>query len=254
MRVTVLGCGTSGGVPRIGNDWGGCDPGEARNRRRRASIMVEEGASRVLVDTSPDLRAQLLDAGVADLDAVVFTHEHADHVHGIDELRVLAIRKRAPVDVYADPRTLAALHRRFDYAFGLEADNPYPPMVAGHVIDGPFAVGEVPITPFAQEHGNIESLGLRFGPIAYSTDVARLSEQAFAALDGVKVWIVGALRYRPHPTHASVSEALAWIERVRPERAILTHLHVDLDYATLAAELPPGVEPAYDGMVIEAPD
>lgn len=252
MRVTVLGCGTSGGVPRIGNDWGACDPNHPRNRRRRASILVEEGTTRLLIDTAPDLRAQLLDAAVSRLDAVLFTHDHADHSHGIDELRVFRIRNRRPTDIYGDADTLRSLKTRFAYAFGSGGDSVnYPAIVTGHEIDGPFVVGDIAVEPFVQDHGTSETLGFRFGDFAYSTDLVGLSEDAFETLAGVSVWIVGAMRYAPHPTHATVDQALAWIERLRPERAILTHLHLDLDYATLAGQLPAGAEPAYDGMVID---
>lgn len=252
MRVTVLGCGTSSGVPRLGNDWGACDPSEPRNNRRRASILVEEGATRVLVDTSPDLRAQLLDAEVGRLDGVLYTHDHADHTHGIDDLRFLSYRAGAPIDVHGDANTLAALSSRFDYAFvGGSGNRFYPPIARAIEIAGPFAVGALEVVPFVQAHGEGETLGFRFGDFAYSTDLNGLSEAAFEVLDGVKVWIVDALRYTSHPTHASVAQALAWIERLRPRRAILTHMNIDLDYATLAAELPEGVEPAYDGMVID---
>ncbi len=254
MRVTVLGCGTSGGVPRIGNQWGACEPANPRNRRRRASILVEKGDTVLIVDTSPDLREQLLEAEVSRLDGVLYTHDHADHVHGIDDLRVLAYARRAPLEVYAERATLQGLGRRFDYAFGLADNSLYPAIVSGREIDGPFTVGEIEVVPFEQDHGDRTSLGFRFGAIAYSTDVVRLSEAAFAALAGVEVWLVDALRYRPHPTHAHVDQALAWIERVAPERAVLTHMTAELDYATLGAELPSGVEPAYDGLRIETQD
>ena len=252
MKVTILGCGTSGGVPRIGNEWGACDPHEPRNRRRRASILVEEGGTRLLVDTSPDLRLQLLDAGVSELDAVLYTHDHADHAHGIDELRVLLIRRRAPIPAYTDAGTYASLKRRFGYAFE-DGNRFYPPMLEAHEISGPFRAGAIDVVPFEQDHGGGQtSLGFRFGPIAYSTDVIALDDQAFEALEGVEIWIVDALRYRPHPTHINVAGALEWIARVKPRHAILTHMHIDLDYRTLKSELPPGVEPAYDGMVLEA--
>ena len=250
MRVTILGCGASGGVPSIGNNWGVCDPGEPRNRRTRASIFVETDRTRVLVDTSPDLRLQCLDRGIADFDAVVFTHSHADHCHGIDEIRVLAARNGRPMPIYAAADTLAALQDRFHYAFG-DPDSPYPAILEPHRIDGPLTVGDLDITPFAQDHGGVATLGLRFGPIAYSTDVVALDAAAFAALAGVETWIVAALRPEPHPTHAHVEQVLEWIERVRPKRAVLTHMTAQLDYATLAATLPAGVEPAHDGLVLD---
>lgn len=251
MKVTILGCGASGGVPWIGGDWGSCDPHEPRNRRRRASIVVEAGGSRVLIDTSPDLRAQCLDANISNFDAVIYTHDHADHTHGIDELRPIVQRRRSPMPIFGRADAIESISRRFDYAFGGGA---YPPIVAPNVIDGPFRVGDVTIAPFEQDHGGPISLGLRFGAIAYSTDLVALDERAFAALAGVKVWIVDALRDKPHPTHAHVDLTLEWIARVRPERAILTHMTAGLDYATLAARLPGGVEPAHDGLVIELPD
>ena len=255
-RVTILGCGTSAGVPRIGGsdgrgDWGACDPANPRNRRRRCSILVENGPTRILVDTSPDCREQLLDAGVGHLDAVIWTHEHADQVHGVDDVRPLALRQ-GPIDGWADARTWKVLRHRFGYCFSSEEAGWYNPIYRPRLIDGPFRIGAVDVLPFQLDHGTIPTLGLRFGPIAYVNDVVRLEEAAFAALDGVDTMIVDAMRYTPHPTHAHVELALKWVARVSPRRAVLTNLHVDLDYARLAAELPAGVEPAYDGMVIEA--
>lgn len=252
MRAVILGCGTSGGVPRIGNEWGACDPTEPRNRRRRCSILVESATTTILVDTSPDLREQLLDAGVTRLDGVIWTHEHADQAHGIDDVRPLAIRQRGPLDGWLDARTFGVLGKRFDYIFRSPPGSLYPPIVRPHIFDGPFRIGDIDVVPFVQDHGGIPSNGLRFGPIAYSNDVVNLDDAAFAALEGVEVWIVDAMRYRPHPTHAHLERTLGWIARLRPKRAILTNMHVDLDYRTLCRELPPGVEPAYDGMVVEA--
>lgn len=259
LKVTILGCGSSGGVPRIGNDWGACDPSEPKNRRTRCSILVERGATRVLVDTSPDLRAQLLAANAGTLDAVLFTHEHADQTHGIDDLRVPAINARRRIDAYMDARTERVLGHRFRYCFETPAGSEYPPILSLKRLEPLVPVridgqgGVIEALPFEQEHGSIRSLGFRFGPVAYSSDVNGLSKEAFAALDGIDCWILDALRYRPHPTHAHVELALDWIARVRPKRAILTNLHVDLDYARLKAELPAGVEPAYDGLVLELP-
>ena len=251
MRVTILGCGTAGGVPRIGNDWGACDPNEPRNRRRRASIRVEQGATTVLIDASPDLRQQALDAGMDRLDAVLFTHEHADHSHGFDDLRFFNRLIGQPVPVHADPKTLAGLKKRFGYAFSTQ-NGFYPQIVAGHEITGPLQVGELAITPFVQHHGpRLDTLGYRFGSFAYSTDVADMPEEAFGVLAGVDTWVVDALQIRPHLTHANLEKSLAWIARVKPRRAILTHMGADLDYGTLRASLPAGIEPAYDSMVIE---
>ncbi len=252
MEVTILGCGTSGGVPRIGNDWGACDPDEPKNRRRRCSILVKEKGTTVLIDTSPDIREQLLDADIGRLDGVVWTHEHADQCHGIDELRVLAIRNRERVNVWGDKKTLDILMRRFDYCFRKLEGNPYPAILAEHLISGPFTIGDINFLPFDQDHGSITSLGFRMGPIGYSNDLVNLDDRGFEILEGVDTWIVDAMRYTPHPTHVNLETALKWIDRLKPRRAILTNMHVDLDYQTLRRELPDGVEPGYDGMVIEA--
>ena len=250
MKVTILGCGTSGGVPRIGNNWGACDPNEPKNRRRRCSILVEDAGSRVLIDTSPDIREQLLDADISDLDGVVWTHEHADQCHGIDELRVIAIHNRKRVEVWGDEPTLSVLKRRFDYCFKQLDGSPYPAILTDHLIEGPFRVGNIDFIPFEQDHGSIHSLGFRMGKIGYSNDLVNLDDRGFEILEGVDTWIVDAMRYDPHPTHVNLETALKWIERLKPRRAILTNMHVDLDYQTLIKELPDGVEPAYDGMEV----
>lgn len=263
VRFTILGSGSSGGVPRPALGWGACDPANTRNRRRRTSLLVERrdggGVTRILVDTSPDLREQLLEAEVDWLDAVLFTHEHADHTHGIDDLRGLFIRHRRRIDVYLDEFTAKALHARFGYCFESPPGSEYPPIVTEHrLVPGqPVVVGGEggPITalPILQEHGDIPSLGFRFGPLAYCCDLSGLPPASVAALSGTEVWIVDALRYRPHPSHFSVDDALAWIERIKPRRAILTNLHADLDYEELRAKLPGHVEPAFDGLTIEMP-
>lgn len=252
MRVTVLGCGTSGGVPRADGYWGSCDPTEPRNRRRRASILVEADRTRILVDTSPDLRAQCLDHDIRSIDAVLYTHAHADHTHGIDELRSFAMSSGQRIPVWGDRATLAMLRQRFDYVFRSTAG--YPPICVGHEISGRFRVGSLDVHPFEQRHGSTTSLGFRFGPMAYSTDLNGLDEPAFEALAGVRIWIVDALRLQPHATHAHLEETLRWIGRVRPERAVLTHMAWDMDYRTLLERLPPGVEPGYDGLAITVPD
>ncbi len=251
MRATILGCGTSGGVPRIGGVWGVCDRKEPKNRRMRASILIESGGSAILVDTSPDLRAQCLENDIRHLDAVLYTHDHADHTHGIDELRAFAMMQKERVPIHADAETLATLNRRFDYIFASQPG--YPAICEGHEIEvAPFRVAGVDVVPFRQRHGWLTSLGFRFGPIAYSTDLNGLDEAAFEALQGVEIWIVDALRPKPHPTHAHLELTLEWIARVRPKRAFLTHMTWDMDYATLCDQLPRGVAPAYDGLVIEA--
>lgn len=256
----ILGCGSSPGVPRIGGDWGVCDPQNPKNRRRRASLLITQrdtetgGITRVLVDTGPDLREQMLDSGVDWVDGVVYTHAHADHIHGIDDLRSFVINRRKRVDIHADVPTLARLNEAFGYCFKTPEGSSYPPILNAHLIeagtpvtiDGPG--GRVTLMPYIQQHGDINSLGFRVGDVAYSPDVSRLDERSTQYLTGLKVWIVDALRYKPHPSHFSVDEALEWVEKLRPTRTILTHMHVDLDYATLAGELPAGVEPAYDGL------
>lgn len=255
MRVTMLGCGPSWGVPRIGGEWGACDPQNPRNRRRRCSVMVEEGGTRLLVDTSPDLREQLLDAGVSALDAVLLTHAHADHLHGIDDLRTVNRLMARAIPLYADTATMAEVVQRFGYIFA--PINPqarasfYKPALERRIIDGPFEAAGIAVTPFAQGHGFSTTLGFRFGGFAYSTDVIELDDAAFAALDGVEFWIVDCIRREPHVTHSHLEKTLAWIARVKPRRAVLTHMDESLDYATLCAELPSGVEPGYDGLTIE---
>lgn len=261
LKLTILGCGTSGGVPRIGNHWGACDPANPNNRRRRCSLLVEragpDGATTALVDTSPDLRQQLLDAGVGWLDGVLYTHDHADHVHGIDDLRVVSFNGRRRVDVYYDAATGRQLRDRFAYCFETPPNGEYPAILKGHEISAgePVTIsgrgGAIEALPLRQIHGSGESLGFRFGGIAYSPDVSDFPEESLQALQDLDVWILDALRYTPHPSHLSVEQALAVIARVKPKRAVLTHMHVDLDYETLKRDLPAGVEPAYDGMVLE---
>lgn len=259
LRFTILGCGSSGGVPRLGGDWGDCDPTNPKNRRRRCSLLVErivgDARTRVLIDTSPDMREQLLDAGVGALDSVVFTHSHADHTHGIDDLRQIVFNTRARLPVWADGPTETALIARFGYAFVQPENSPYPPILDLHTIaHAPFEVpgpaGAIRFTPFIADHGPMDALGFRIGPLAYLPDAVALAEPAWNTLQGLEVWIVDALRRKPHPTHAHLDMTLGWIARARPERAILTNMHLDMDYASLCAELPEGIEPAYDGLTI----
>jgi phosphoribosyl 1,2-cyclic phosphate phosphodiesterase len=262
LRFTILGCGSSGGVPRLGNHWGDCDPAEPRNARLRCSVLVEregaEGTTRVLIDTSPDLRAQLLAAGVGELDAVLFTHSHADHTHGLDDLRMVVFNIRRRLPVWADEPTQADLYRRFGYAFEQPAGSDYPPILEMNTIDGRIAVpgpgGEIALTPCPVHHGGIGALGFRVGDIAYLPDANFIPEESWPLFEGLDCWIVDALRRRPHPSHAHLDMTLDWIERAAPRRAILTNMHVDLDYATLDAETPPHVSPAHDGLVLTVPD
>jgi phosphoribosyl 1,2-cyclic phosphate phosphodiesterase len=252
MKVRILGCGTSFGVPRIGNDWGECDPAEPKNRRRRVSILIEHQGTNILVDTSPDLREQLLDADVSSLDAVIWTHDHADHCHGVDDLRAVFHYRGAPVDGYARPDTLAVLARRFDYIF--EGKGGYPAIVALAELPDALEIGPISVRVVDQPHGAITSAGLRFdaagASVGYSTDCSRLTPAMAELFADVDVWIVDALRRRPHPTHPNLEQALQWIGVVRPGRAILTHMDNSMDYRVLAAELPDRVEPGFDGLEV----
>ena len=252
MKVTVLGCGSSGGVPLIGNNWGACDPKNPRNRRSRVSILVEDAGEAIVVDTSPDFREQMLSVNLTRLSAVLYTHAHADHCHGIDDLRSLNWLMKEPINIYADEKTMGELQGRFPYIFRApETNNYYKPMVTGNIITGKFSVGGVEIVPFVQDHVYGKTLGFRFGDFAYSTDVKHLDEAAFAALRGVKIWVVDCVREEEHPTHSHLAQTLQWIERVKPERAFLTHMNQQMDYDTLLDKLPQGVLPAHDGLVIE---
>ncbi len=262
QRITILGCGSSGGVPRIGAGWGECDPANPRNRRRRCSILIERSAATgekttVLVDTSPDVREQLLDANVTALDAVLFTHDHADHTHGIDDLRALFIHNRKRLDLWMDERTERILCERFGYIFRSPVNSDYPPIAELHrilpqqQISITGAGGSISAMPFDVEHGSISALGFRFGNLAYTPDVNRIPDAALPYLENLDVWIIDALRPKPHPSHFSLDDALEWIIKMQPRQAILTNLHVDMDYATLVNTLPPGVIPAHDGLQIE---
>jgi phosphoribosyl 1,2-cyclic phosphate phosphodiesterase len=249
MKVRILGCGTSGGVPRIGNVWGACDATNPKNRRRRVSVLIQTHGQNILIDTSPDLREQLLDAGVSHLDAVLYTHDHADHTHGIDDLRGVFHHRGSPTPAYMDARTYEILSQRFGYAF--TGRDGYPATVEPRLIDGPFHVGALPITPFRQIHGPIHSLGFRAGGFAYSTDLNDIPPESEQHLHGLDLWVVDCLRREPHPTHAHLALTLSWIARFKPKRGVLTHMDKDLDYNALLAELPAGVEPAYDGLEID---
>lgn len=260
-RVVILGCGSSGGVPRVGGDWGACDPVNPLNRRRRCSILVERtghaGVTTALVDTSPDLREQLLDARTTSLDGVLITHSHADHTHGIDDVRPLVIKMKRRIDLHTDEATSEALRARFSYIFETPPGSQYPPLLTDcRLFHGKSARvtgsgGDIEAIPFRLEHGDMNSLGFRFGSMAYTPDVIGIPEESLQYLENLDLWIIDALRYTRHPSHLSVEEALDWIIRMKPRRAVLTNLHTDLDYDRLKAELPVGVTPAYDGMSLE---
>ncbi len=261
MVFTILGCGSSPGVPRIGNDWGTCDPENPKNRRTRCSLLVERisptGKTTVLVDTSPDFRFQMLRENVQQLDGVLYTHPHADHLHGIDDLRGFWILQKERINTYADQATANRLNEAFEYCYKTPKDSTYPPILNQHLIEPnvPICIdgagGEILAEAYHQHHGTIKSLGFRFGKFAYSSDVNEFDDDIYEKLQGVEILVIDALRYRPHPSHFSVDEALEAANRIGAKRIILTHMHIDLDYEILKSNLPKNAEPAYDGMKIK---
>lgn len=262
LRFHILGCGSSGGVPRIGGHWGDCDPNNPKNRRRRCSMLVERetenGTTRVLIDTSPDMREQLIDAGVGTLDGVIYTHAHADHVHGVDDLRMVVFNMRERVNVWADRATCDALLDRFGYVFVQPEGSSYPPILNLNLIDGPVTVrgqgGDITFLPFKVEHGRIDALGFRIKDLVYLPDVSAMNDEAWKILEGAECWVLDALRRDPHPTHSHLEQSLEWIKRSGVPNAVLTNMHIDLDYETIDAETPDHISPAYDGMVLEYAD
>lgn len=252
MRLRLLGSGTSSGVPRIGNDWGACDPEEPRNRRTRVSALVETATTRILIDTGPDLRAQLIAADVDRVDAILWTHDHADHTHGIDDVRQLMHRRGSPVPGYARSSTRQVLERRFDYVFN--GGGGYRPTMTAHNLGDRQRIGDIEVTVVDQPHGAITSAGLRFvaegRSIVYSTDFHALTEEMIECFSACDIWVLDALRHSPHPSHAHLDASLSFIERIGPGRAVLIHMDNSMDYASLCASLPRGVEPGYDGMVL----
>jgi phosphoribosyl 1,2-cyclic phosphate phosphodiesterase len=261
LRLTILGCGSSPGVPRITGDWGNCDPANPRNRRRRAAAMVERisdtGVTTVVIDTGPDFREQMIDAKVRRIDAVLYTHPHADHIHGIDDLRGFVLAQRRLMDIHADKPTLARLHEAFGYCFETPPGSSYPPILKAHTIAHDANViiegegGPLAFEPLPQIHGDIVSLGFRVAGMAYCPDVSDFPSETAEALKELDVLVIDALQYKRHPSHFSLPEALEWVERLRPKQAILTHMHIPLDYETTRNETPDHVEPAYDGMTVE---
>ena len=253
MKVRILGCGTSTGVPRIGNDWGDCDPTEPKNRRTRSSILIESDGERLLVDCGPDLREQLLAANTIDIDRVIVTHDHADHCHGIDDLRQVAQHLGGPVPLHARPETLRRLSKRFAYAF--EGTPLYPPVLEPVAIDGDMVLGEAKLSFVDQPHGGITSLGIRADErdrsFGYAIDFHDLTPDMAVLYEAVDTWICDCLRKKPHPTHAHLDAVLGWARDLRVGQLLLTHLDKSMDYATLMAELPDWAAPAFDGQEIE---
>ncbi len=261
VALTILGCGSSAGVPRPALGWGACDPQNPRNRRRRCSLLIEQsgdhGITRVVIDTSPDLREQLIDAHVDHIDAVFMTHEHADQTHGIDDLRSVVLYQRRRIPVYLNKSTAEHILLRFSYCFVSPPGSEYPPILdyrqieAGEsrVIEG--KGGPVALSAFNLKHGNIPALGYRIGDAAYTPDLSDVPEDSWPCLANLNLWIVDGLRYAAHPSHFSINDALSWIDRFKPRRAIITNMHSDLDYEVLRQSLPPHIVPAYDGMRLE---
>ena len=258
LRFTILGCGSSGGVPRLGGNWGVCDPNNPRNKRGRCSLLIQrfenDGVTSVLIDTSPDMRYQLLDAQVGELDAVVYTHEHADHLHGLDDLRMIVIAMKRRLPVYAGPRTREMILGRFNYAFETPMGSPYPPILDMHDLGAELNVdgagGQIKITTFDVEHGNIDVRAIRVNDVLYTPDISALMGNPDHDLANLDTWILDSLRYTQHPSHINVEQALEWIAKYQPKNAILTNLDIELDYDTLQGETPAHVTPAYDGMQI----
>ncbi len=249
-------------MPRADGDWGACNPDEPRNRRTRCSALVQrfgdgKRPTTVLIDTGPDFRQQALAAGLTHIDGVVYTHSHADHLHGIDDLRAFWTSAKRLIDIYSDDATQQRIDEAFGYCFSGTSRGSYPPILRRHRIAAgePFTIsgdgGDIDIMPFNQVHGSIFSLGLRIAGIGYSTDVAAFPDDSLAHLHGLDLWIVDALRDRPHPSHFSVSDAIAWATRLQPKHTVLTHMHADLDYDVARRQCPPGVEPGYDGLWFE---
>lgn len=266
LTFRILGCGSSGGVPRLsdtpGGNWGNCDPDNPKNRRLRCSLLVTrtgpQGQTRVLIDTTPDMRQQLIDAGVGSLDAVVYTHAHADHTHGIDDLRMVVFNMRQRLAVYADHPTTDAIKDRFGYAFVQPEGSSYPPICDLKLIDGPFEItgagGAIPFSAIIPvRHGAMPTVGFRIADAAYVPDVADFPDEAWPHMQNLTLWIIDALRRDPHPTHAHLARTLDWIDQVKPTQAVLTNMHNDLDYDTLAAETPDHIQPAYDGLTLTLP-
>lgn len=263
LKFTILGCGSSGGVPRLGPTWGACDPDNPKNKRLRCSALIEKieegGRTSILIDTSPDMRQQLLSVKCSHLHGVFFTHDHADHTHGIDDLRMVAYAMKKKITCYFSPETRNSIISRFSYCFIQKEGSGYLPILNESLINDESIIridglnSYIDVQPIPQLHGDITSLGFRIGGLAYSPDISNIPKGSIAYLENLDVWIVDALRYSDHPSHFSVKMALDWIERLKPKRAILTHMTSDLDYETLKNKLPNSVEPAYDGMTIELP-
>jgi len=254
MKMTIMGAGSSAGVPYVTGDWGVCDPNEPKNRRTRASVLIEIDGARIVVDTGPEFRQQYVAAGAGDIDAIIYTHAHADHVHGIDDVRGINHRMGRQIEAYGFSEHLEEIARRFSYVFAPPRSERgwfRPSLNANPIQADELRVSEACVRLFEQDHEVCRTIGIRAGDVAYSTDVVRLDSEALRALKGVKTWVVGCLRIEPHFVHAGLEQVLDWADRIGPDRVILTHMNATMDYEALMRELPRNVEPAYDGLVIE---
>lgn len=259
IRFSILGCGSSGGVPRIGNSWGACDPNNPRNNRKRCSLLIQRfgknGVTNILIDTSPDMRQQLLDANIGNLDAVIYTHEHADHLHGLDDLRIIVLNRGKRLPIYAAKRASIYIQERFSYAFATPKNSPYPPILSMHKLENNLVIsgdgGRIDITTFDVEHGSITCSAICVSNVLYTPDISGISKEIEKHIFGLDCWILDALRYATHPSHSHFEQSLQWIKKYKPNSAILTNMHIDLDYETLCQNTPKNVTPAYDGLQFE---
>jgi phosphoribosyl 1,2-cyclic phosphate phosphodiesterase len=257
LRFTILGCGSSGGVPRLGGHWGNCDPNNVKNFRKRCSLLIQRfennNVTNVLIDTTPDMRQQLLDAKIGKLDAVIYTHEHADHLHGLDDLRMIVINMQKRLPVFASKQTKNSILERFGYAFKTPKGSPYPPILdmndLTETLEIQGAGGPIKFTSFDVDHGNILVRAIKVNDVLYTPDISTVRNDT--ELRDLDYWILDSLRYKPHPSHVNLEQALGLIDRYKPKKAILTNLHVDLDYLTLLNETPDNVVPAHDGLQIK---
>ena len=254
IKVNILGCGSSSGVPAIGNNWGRCDPKNPKNRRMRSSVLIKSSSTTVLIDATPDLRQQLLNSNVKHIDAVLITHAHADHIHGIDDFRFLNLIMKKHIQLFATEFVLDQIKKKFGYVFeDLKPEASgfyYKPCLIPNKLQRNFFINDLKIMSFKQDHGFGETTGFRINNIGYSTDVVNLDEEAFRILEGIDLWIVDCLQINPHKSHAHLEKTLSWIKKVKPKKAVLTHMNIFTDYAEISEKLPNNCVPGYDGLII----